>query len=172
MFQGIELFGDRHKKLRAAFSCGSPELDRYLKQQARQDIDRRACAVYVLLSSDQKIAGFYTLTQDNIAADDIPQETIRQLNLPRYERIGATLLGRLARDLTFKGQGVGELLLVDALKRSLQMSRHIASAAVIVDAKDSNAHRFYRSFGFIPFPESKNRLFLPMATIQQLYPQT
>jgi ribosomal protein S18 acetylase RimI-like enzyme len=92
------------------------------------------------------------------------------LNLPRYERIGATLLGRLARDLTYKGQGVGELLLADALKRSLLMSREIASAAVIVDAKDDKAFEFYEDYGFMTFPESKKRLFLPMATIEQLFP--
>jgi len=122
----------------------------------------------VLTSYDDKIAGFYTLTQDNIEAEDLPPELIKQLNLPRYKRIGASLLGRLARDLSYKGKGVGELLLVDALKRSLVMSRQIASAAVIVDAKDEKAHRFYRDFGFIPFPESQKRLFLAMATVQRL----
>ena len=122
----------------------------------------------MLKSDSGRLAGYYTLTQDNIDAEDIPPESIKQLNLPRYERIGATLLGRLARDLTFKGQGVGELLLVDALKRALEMSRHIASAAVVVDAKDDKAHQFYRDFGFIPFPDSKKRLFLPMVTIQKL----
>jgi predicted GNAT family N-acyltransferase len=125
----------------------------------------------VLTSKDDKLAGFYTLTQDNIAAEDLPRESIKQLNLPRYERIGATLLGRLARDLTYKGKGLGELLLADALKRSLVMSRQIASAAVVVDAKDENAHKFYRDFVFIPFPESQKRLFLPTATIEQLYPE-
>lgn len=127
--------------------------------------------MYVLTSGDDKLAGFYTLTQDNIEAEDLPPELIKQLNLPRYRRIGASLLGRLARDLTYRGKGVGELLLVDALKRCLGMSRQIASAAVIVDAKDDKARKFYREFGFIPFPESPNRLFLPMATIERLIPE-
>ena len=125
----------------------------------------------MLTSRDDKLAGFYTLTQDNIEAEDLPLELIKQLNLPRYKRIGASLLGRLARDLTCKGKGAGELLLVDALKRSLVMSRQIASAAVVVDAKDEKAHEFYRDFGFIPFPESQKRLFLPMVTIERLYPE-
>lgn len=125
----------------------------------------------MLTSGDDKLAGFYTLTQDNIEAEDLPAELIRQLNLPRYKRIGASLLGRLARDLTYRGKGVGELLLVDALKRSLVMSRQIASAAVIVDAKDEKARKFYQDFGFIPFPESQRRLFLPMATVERLYPE-
>ena len=122
----------------------------------------------MLVSEDEKLAGFYTLTQDNIVSEDLPPELIGQLNLPRYERIGATLLGRLARDLTYRGMGVGELLLVDALKRSLAMSRQIASAAVVVDAKDEKAQKFYQDFGFIPFPESRKRLFLPMVTVEQV----
>ena len=127
----------------------------------------------MLTSEDDGLAGFYTLTQDNIASEDLPPELIKRLNLPRprYERIGASLLGRLARDLAYKGQGVGELLLIDALKRSLAMSRQIASAAVVVDAKDDKAHKFYQDFGFIPFPESQKRLFLPMITIEQIYPE-
>lgn len=125
----------------------------------------------MLTSEDDGLAGFYTLTQDNIASEDLPPELIKRLNLPRYERIGASLLGRLARDLAHKGKGVGELLLVDALKRSLAMSRQIASAAVVVDAKDERAHKFYQNFGFIPFPESQKRLFLPMITIKQIYPE-
>ncbi len=125
----------------------------------------------MLTSEDDGLAGFYTLTQDNIASEDLPPELIKRLNLPRYERIGASLLGRLARDLAYKGKGVGELLLVDALKRSLAMSRQIASAAVVVDAKDEKAHKFYQNFGFIPFPESQKWLFLPMITIEQIYPE-
>lgn len=122
------------------------------------------------MSDDGRLVGYYTFTQDSIDAEDIPTELIRQLNLPRYDRIGATLLGRLARDLTCKGQGLGELLLLDALKRALAMSRDIASAAVVVDAKDNKAHNFYQDFGFISFPNSKKRLFLPMVTIERLFP--
>lgn len=125
----------------------------------------------MLTTGHGKLAGFYTLTQDSIAAEDLPPELIRQLNLPRYKQMGATLLGRLARDLTYRGKGVGELLLVDALKRSFVMSRQIASAAVIVDARDEKAQKFYQDFGFIRFPDSEKRLFLPMATVERLYPE-
>jgi hypothetical protein len=74
--------------------------------------------VCVLLAED-RLAGDYTLSADNIDARDLPEGLVTQLNLPRYPYIGATLIGRLARDLLYKGQGVGKLLLVDALKKSL-----------------------------------------------------
>ncbi len=145
-------------------------LDRYLRQQASQDAKKRVAVPYVLVSEDNRIAGYYTLSSDNIRVDDLPPELVKQLKLPRYPAIGATLIGRLARDLSFRGQGIGELLLVDALKVALAMSRRIASAAVVVDAKDDNAGRFYAGFGFMAFPETRRRLFLPMQTIENLFP--
>lgn len=171
-FRGIEPLGNKHDKLRSAFSCGVELLDRYLKQQASQDAKKRVAVPYVLISQDGRIAGYYTLSSDNVRADDLPPELVKQLKLPRYPIIGATLIGRLARDLAFRGQGVGELLLVDALKRALEASARIASAAVLVDAKDNNAHRFYARFGFVEFPETVKRLFLPMQTIETLFRET
>lgn len=144
-------------------------LDRYLKQQASQDAKRRVAVPYVLVSADNRIAGYYTLSATNISLKDLPDALVKQLKLPRYPAIGATLIGRLARDLSFSGLGIGELLLVDALKISLTMSKKIASVAVVVDAKDEHAARFYSSFGFIAFPETTNRLFLKMETIEQLF---
>lgn len=76
--------------------------------------------------------------------------------------------GRLARDQSFRGQGVGDLLLADAVKIALAMSEKIASFAVVADAKDKNAARFYAAFGFTPLPETPRRLTLPMQTIQSL----
>jgi hypothetical protein len=119
-FRDIEPLGQKHDKLRAAFSCGAESLDRYLKQQAGQDAKRRAAVPYVLVSTDNRIAGYYTLSSDNIRADDLPSEIVKQVKLPRCPVIGATLIGRLARDLSFRGQGVGELLLVDDLKMRWQ----------------------------------------------------
>lgn len=171
LFHGIEPLGAQHKKFRAAFTCGVETLDRYLKEQASQDAKKRAAAPYVLVSGDGLIAGYYTLSLDNIRADDSPAELVTQLKLPRYPVIGATLIGPLARDLSFRGQGIGELLLADALKRALGLSKQIASAAVVVDAKNDKAHGFYTAFGFIGFPQTLNRLLLPMQTIEQTFEQ-
>jgi predicted GNAT family N-acyltransferase len=168
-FRPIEPLGAEHKKFRAAFSCGVEPLDRYLKEQASQDARKRVAVPYVLVSADNRIAGYYTLSSDNIRVDNIPAELVKQLNLPRYPVIGATLIGRLARDLAFRGQGIRDLLLADALKRALGMSKNIASAAVVVDAKDEKAYCFYGQFGFIAFPETVNRLFMPMETIEKLF---
>ena len=107
----------------------------------------------MLVSGDKKrIAGYYTLSAEHIRADDLPPDVVKTFDFPRYPAFGATLIGRLARDLTFRGQGVGDLLLTDALKVALAISRKIASAAVLVDAKNPKARAFYTEFGFMTFP--------------------
>ena len=92
---------------------------------------------------------------------------VQKLKLPRYDKIPATLLGRLARSVAFRGQGLGELLLLHALRSALAQSRHIAS--VVVDAIDENAEKFYLGYGFIALPDNPGRLALPMTTIERLF---
>ncbi len=87
--------------------------------------------------------------------------------LPRYPTLPAILLGRLARDRRWRGQGVGELLLADALQRSLGISEQLGALFVIVDAKDDAARAFYERFGFRPFPDRPRGLFLPLTTLRQ-----
>ena len=88
---------------------------------------------------------------------------------PSYQDIPATLLGRLAIDSVYKGQGLGELLLIDALKRSYDVSKsNVGSMAVIVDPIDENAVKFYEKYGFIRLPDS-GKMFIAMESIAQLF---
>jgi len=123
-----------------------------------------------ILFDGKTIAGYYTLSQYGIEAGELPPELVQQLHLPKYDRLPATLLGRLARSKEFKGRGLGELLLMGAMKRALEHSRNIASVAVVVDAIDENARGFYRRYGFIDIPNHPNRLFISMKTVAQLFP--
>jgi predicted GNAT family N-acyltransferase len=164
----IELF-DKHKHDRAAFSCEHEALVTYLRQQASQDVAKHVAAVFVLTPDGKTVAGYYTLSQYAVEPNQIPPELLKELRLPRYPRLPATLLGRLARSLEFRNQGVGRLLLLNALHQSLSMSRTIASTAVVVDAKDDQAVMFYQAYGFLPVMDSRNRLFLPMKTIEQAF---
>jgi predicted GNAT family N-acyltransferase len=159
----IEPLGPDH--LRTPFSCGVPELDRYLERQAGQDLKRKLAAVFVLTEGDKRICGFYTLSAHSIPAAELPQES--QKNLPRYP-IPVTLLGRMAVDESSRGQGLGEFLLLHALERSLLASREVASWAVVLDSK-AGAREFYIKYGFIPLPSRSERLFLPMDTIAKLF---
>ncbi len=150
------------------FQCGVPLLDDYLKQQASQDKRRHVTAIYVLTEMDSHVtAGYYTLSSTSICLTSLPEEITHKL--PRYPTLPATLLGRLAIDQTYQGKNLGELLLADALRRSLEISDKIASSAVVVESKNHHSTRFYLKYGFIPFSDYENHLFLPMATIKNVW---
>ncbi len=151
---------------RAAFACGSDPLDVYFKTQARQDAEKNLAAVFVLTEDGKRVAGYYTLSQYSLEAEMIPEAIRRKLT--RQHSIPATRIGRLARSLSYKGQSVGELLLMDALKRAFLLSRQVASWAVFVDAKDEKAAAFYKIYGFLEIGNNPRRLFLPMQTTAKL----
>ncbi len=164
----IEPF-DKKKHNRAAFSCEHEALNTYIQRQASQDIKKHVAAVFVLTPDGKTIAGYYTLSQYALDSGGVPEQTMRSLGLPKYKELPATLLGRLARSLSLRGQRVGELLLMSALKQALDHSQRIASMAVVVDAKDDTAKAFYRKYGFLELPDHPNRLFLPMKTVEQMF---
>lgn len=160
---------DKAKHDRAAFCCEHELLNIYIREQANQDVRKRVAAVYILTPDGKKIAGYYTLSQYAINTGELPEELSRKLHIPRYDKVPATLLGRLARDKEFKGARLGELLLMGALHRALEHSRNVASFAVLVDAKDEKAKHFYQSYGFLELPGHPRRLILPMKTIDRLF---
>jgi GNAT superfamily N-acetyltransferase len=129
---------------RTAFSCEAAPLVRYLKEQAGKEARKNIATTFVLLADDNRIAGYYTLSSTNIPGDDLPPGLVKKLRLPPYPQLPATLLG--ARNSAFRGQDIGELLLLDALKRAYTLSKQIASLAVVVDAKHERAVRFYKDF--------------------------
>ena len=152
---------------RTAFSCGVGALDSYLKTHASQDVAKRVAACFILTPNGATVAGFYTLSQYAVDLAGLPREFASKL--PRYPELPTTLLGRFAISQDFRGRRLGEFLLMDALHRSWRLSKELASFAVVVDAKDETAARFYRHFDFIPLPSIPNRLFLPMRTIEKLF---
>ena len=162
----VEPLGPHHD--RAAFSCGNLSLDDFIKTKARREGELGYCAVFILAdeTSPATIAGYYTLSSQSIALEGIPPD--QRKKLPRYPFVPAILIGRLARDLQFRGQGAGELLIIDALKRARNISTQLGSYAVIVDAIDDNAVVFYSKYSFLRLSEHTNRLFLPMAMVKKL----
>lgn len=148
---------------RAGFNSDSEPLNRYLCEQATQDVRRRVAACFVALADEQRIAGYYTLASSSLLLTDLPTSTGKKL--PRYPTVPAVRMGRLAVDQTFKGQGLGGALLADALDRAVRSE--IAAFALMVDAKDETAAAFYRYHGFIALPDSPMTLFLPLTTVRR-----
>ncbi len=162
----VEALGKQHD--RSGFTCGSEPLDTYLRVQAGQDTRKRVAATCVLCEgTSHTVLGFYTLSAISVDIGSWPEHVAK--TLPRYPIVPATLLGRLAIERQLQGRGAGEHLLMDALHRSWQASRQVASVAVVVDAKDSRAVGFYTRYEFTPFVDLPTRLFLPMSVIEQLF---
>jgi GNAT superfamily N-acetyltransferase len=159
----VEVLGAQHD--RSAFESGVEPLDRYFRLQAGQDARKNMAAPFVLVLPDGAIGGYYTLSATSVNVAELPAQITRKL--PRYPLVPATLLGRLAVDRRHQGKGYGRFLLADALFRSVR--NEIASFAVIVDAKDESARRFYERESFLPFPDQPMKLFRPMADIEQLF---
>ena len=163
----VEVFGKKHDC--SQFSCGNEKLDQYLKKQAGQDARKRVAAPFMLCEgANNVVRGYYTLSNFSVDVGVWPKDVVKKL--PRYPLVPVTLLGRLAVDRQLQGRGAGEYLLMDALFRSLEGSRRIASAAVVVNAIDGRAVEFYRHYEFIPFLDESKKLFLPMVIVEKLFP--
>ncbi len=132
--------------------------------QAKQDIKRRISRVFVATKPDnpKTAIGYYTLSTLSIKLNQLPEKLARKL--PKHP-VPAALIGRLAVSNAAQGQGVGKMLLADAIKRTLAVSDQIAIYAIVVDAINENAKGFYEQFGFTRISDDSPRLFLPLKSI-------
>ena len=161
----IEVLDSKHD--RRGFSCGVADLDTYIRERAGQDAKRHVAATFVLLDDTLIVLGYYTLSQRVISLEDIPAALAKKL--PRYPLLPATLVGRLAIHRQRQGEGLGSLLLMDALHRGWWAVKMVATYAVRVDATDEKARDFYLSHDFPPFPNERLKLFFPMADLDRLF---
>jgi GNAT superfamily N-acetyltransferase len=155
----IQPLTGRHN--RGAFESGSAQLDVWLRQTAQQHQNKGISKTFVAVTDDapSRILGFYALTVCEVVAQDLPEDLAKKL--PR--RVPGIRLGRLAVDRSMQGQRLGELLLVDAIKRAKLVLEHVGVHALFVDAKDDQAAAFYRKYGFRPLPNDPHTLVLVVA---------
>ena len=146
---------------RAAFDCGVPELDTYLQRYADQHRRRGITNVYVLVDDQapHHILGYYTLSAAEVDVEELREADRKKL--PRYP-IPCFRMGRLASRTDQRGRGLGKLLVACAVDRCLQAQVQVAAYALIVDAKDANAKKFYEHYGFTSFPNRPLTLYLPL----------
>ncbi len=149
---------------RAGFTCGVASLDHYMKTQAGQDVRRKANAVFVMSDAGvpDRILGYYTLCATGLPQGEVPEAARR--HIPRYPLVSATLIGRLAVSKDQQGNGLGAVLLADALQRASLSADAVGSSMIVVDAIDEKAADFYAAHGFVRLPESQ-RLILPMRLV-------
>jgi len=108
------------------------------------------------------IMGYYTLTMTSLDLTLLPNHLQKKHN----QTHSAGLIARLAVDKGYFKQGYGEWLLVDALRKLLLASDSVAFPLVVVDSKDGSVE-FYKKFGFQPFVDMKNKLYMTITDIRK-----
>lgn len=154
----IEPLGPQHD--RKGFVSGVDALDRYLTTQASQDVKRRISNCFVAIDADRAIAGYYTFAASSVPLGEMAADIAKRL--PRYPLIPAALIGRLAVDHRFRRVGLGRALIMDAAVRAGYADPAIF--ALLVEAKDDAAMKFYQHNGFQSFLSRPTSLFLPVAS--------
>ncbi len=150
---------------RASFSCGKPPLDDFLlrlvTQYEKRNLGRSFVAVH---PGGTKVCGYYTLASGGIAFQNLPVTDAKKM--PRHP-VPVVILARLAVDINARGKGLGEVLLLDALRRALQLADQLGIHAVEVDAIDQQAREFYKKYGFVSLLDNAMHLYLPITTIRE-----
>jgi len=151
---------------RDQFDCGKEPLNNYIQRNVTKDVKNGACTCFIIKGQGEEVIGYYTLSTESIPIEDAPTQFQKKIN---YQYIPVILLGRLALDKQHFGKGLGKLLLVNALKRSLDVAtNHIGAVAVIVDPIDEEALQYYLKYGFTLLPES-GRMFMSMKKIENAF---
>lgn len=151
----IEFLEKKHR--RENFDGGKALLNNYLKTQAGQDINRKLSICFVLADPQT----------NDIPISCFPEHIQRKLP-ESYTSIPTTLLGRLAIDKKHQKKEVGIFLLIDALKRSHEISQKIESFAVVVDPMDEESENFYKKYDFLTLPDS-GKIFITIRTLNVLF---
>ena len=154
---------DKVRHNRQRFDCGVEPLNNYFRLMAGQQARKDNARTFVLVDGDQpeSIMGFYTLTMTTLDLSALPVH----LQKKHQSAASAGLIARLAVDKRYQGRGLGEWLLVDALKKLLQASDMVGFPVVVVDAKDG-AKPFYEKYGFMAFVDAGQKLFMTVADIR------
>lgn len=153
----VEPLNPKKHKNRKAFDCGVAPLNRFLRESANQSSKRHASRTYVVVDpeDDTLVAGYYTLTTTSVRPEDMGS-----MMLKRYPGLDSSgLIARLAVDQNYHGQGLGEYLLVSAIRRLILLSNGLGFPVIIVDPKDGVA-TFYEKYGFQRFDSEEERMFL------------
>ena len=113
--------------------------------------------------SPERVVGFYALNGCEIQSDELPESFRKKFPW----RVPAVRLGRLAVAREYQRRGVGELLLFHAMWNVVQVDAIIGAVALLVDAKDELAKRFYLKYGFLELPDRPLNLFLAILRMKE-----
>jgi GNAT superfamily N-acetyltransferase len=162
----IEPLNQEHD--RGRFDCGEAALDEYLQRYARQNQDSGIARTFVAVGTAEprRVIGYYSVAVGAIDRANLPVQAAKRF--PGFP-IPVARIGRLAVDRAMQGQGLGEDLMMDALRRTLRVAAEVGIVAVLIDAKHERARRFYARYEFEALPDQPLTLWLPMAAVRRLF---
>lgn len=172
----IEVF-DPDKHDRMGFSCGIKQVDAYFQKTANKLAKANNVRLYVMVSTEGTVIGFYSINAHAVDYTDLPQKFAR--TRPAHGHIPAAYISMIARDERFRGGGYGGDLLVDALRRIGRAADVVGIAVVMLDVLDcgdpdrvARRRALYERYGFTPLASNPLRMFLPMSTVRTLITET
>ena len=142
----------------SGFDSGQPSLDSWLISRAEKNERGGGSRTYVVCN-DGVVVAYYCLSTGSVARKESPGRIRR--NMP--DPIPVMLIGRLAVDRGYQGQGIARALVRDAILRTLRAAKIAGIRALLVHALDQDAAGFYRHLGFMPSPLDPLVLALPMS---------
>ncbi|MDZ7960655.1 MAG: GNAT family N-acetyltransferase [Aulosira sp. DedQUE10] len=154
----IELLGKQHH--RDCFDCGNEALNQFLKNTARQHIQKGISRTFVLVNTEQLeiIIGFFTLTLCEVRIEQFPAKLFKKYPF----KVPGVKLARLAVNQAYQRQGIGEVLMIEAMQRALIVAENAGGIGLFVDAKDKSAKTYYSRYGFVSLEDASLELFLPL----------
>jgi GNAT superfamily N-acetyltransferase len=147
---------------RTAFDCGDSYLNHYLQRYARQNHESGGAKCFVAAPTDApaRVLGFYTLSPASLEYSRTP--ALAKKGLARYD-VPVFRLGRLAVDKTVHGRGLGGALLLRVADRCIRVAEDVGGVALLIDAKNDRAARWYESYGALGLNDAPLSLVLPLA---------
>jgi ribosomal protein S18 acetylase RimI-like enzyme len=151
---------------REQFDCGSEALNQFLRQTARQHIQKGISRTFVLIDRDfpQEIIGFFTLALCEVRIEKLPPAIAKKYP----SKVPGVKLARLAVDKKWQRQGIGEILMVEAMQRALLVAKTAGGIGLFVDAKDEAAQTYYARYGLVSLEDCPLEMFLALSTLQTL----
>jgi ribosomal protein S18 acetylase RimI-like enzyme len=152
---------------RTGFDCGVKELNDFLNNLARQNLKKGLSRTFVLTGKrvPEEILGYYTLSVFEVSAEKLPHRFAKKYkgSLP------AVKIARLAVAKGLQKQGIGKKMIINAIKRVINISENVGVIGLFVDAKNKGAKEYYLKFGFIALSDHPLSLFLPLNTLLQMH---
>jgi len=151
---------------RSQFTCGKDDLDRWIRQYARQSEESGILHTYVAVPKGQtKVVGYFSIRTSEVQCARVPADEVTRL--PKYP-LPTILVARLAVDRSVQGRGLGADLLMAALSKALRVSEIAGAYLVDVVATDDDARSFYKKFEFRELIDDPKHLFLRMSKVRKL----